>query len=85
MNVKCKTCGTRYDDADRSTLCPHLLIMSAEDREQKKVALSLLGKDVYFAHRPEEIYRVQAVSYNGMVSISGMVGEFAPHLFKVKE
>jgi len=85
MNVKCKVCGTRYDDADRSTLCPHVFFLSAEDLEQKKVALSLLGKDVYFAHRPEEFYRVQAVSRQGMVSISGMVGEFAPHLFKVKE
>jgi len=81
----CDTCRADYDDAECDTGCPHPLIMGREDLEQKKLALSLLGKDITFAHMPEEPARhIQSVSWNGMVTISGMTGEFAPHLFREK-
>lgn len=44
--------------------------------------LELIGKDLCFAHEPNgPVRRVQAVGWNGMVTIAGMAGEFAPHLF----
>lgn len=85
MKTTCPTCGKTFDDADRTTICPHGLIMPAEDLERKKAALELIGKDLCFAHEPNgPVRRVQAVGWNGMVTIAGMAGEFAPHLFVVK-
>lgn len=85
MIIVCNECQERFDDADRLTYCPHDLIMSREDLEQKKLALSLFEKDITFVHMPEEpARRIQSISWNGMVTVSGMVGEFAPHLFKEK-
>lgn len=85
MNVTCQKCSIEFDDADRSTICPHDLIMPAKDIERKKAALKLLGKYVSFHHMPEKSFFVESCSWNGMISVSGMVGEFAPHLFVVKE
>jgi hypothetical protein len=71
-----------YDDADRTTICPHPLIMPADDLEQKKAGLALIGHAVCFAHEPDgPIYHIQAVSWDGMVTLREMAGEFAPHLF----
>lgn len=84
MIVTCPDCAATYDDADRTTICPHELIMPAKDLARKKAALELIGKDLCFAHEPNgPVRRVQAVGWNGMVTIAGMVGEFAPHLFVV--
>lgn len=81
-DVTCSKCGAEFDDADCSTICPHDLIMPADDLAQKKAGLALLERDICFAHEPNgPIRRVQAVSWNGMVTIAGMAGEFAPHLF----
>lgn len=86
MMTKCTDCGATYDDADRVTICPHDLIMPAADLEQKKLGLELIGRDICFAHEPNgPVRRVQSVGWNGMVTITGMAGEFAPHLFVVKE
>lgn len=82
MLVDCKDCGTEFDDAARLTFCPHELIMPADDLEQKKLGLSLIGKPIRFAHEPDGPNRsVQAIGWNGMVTLQGMAGEFAPHLF----
>jgi hypothetical protein len=82
MNTECRDCHQKYDDADRSTICPHPLLMPRKDLEQKKLGLSLLGRPVRFAHMPGNApMRVQSVNWNGMVTVEGMVGEFAPHLF----
>ena len=82
MLVKCDKCGTEYDDADRLTICRHELIMSADDLVQKKQAIGLVGRTVRFAHEPNgPDRRISSVSWNGMVTIDGMDGVFAPHLF----
>lgn len=82
MFKRCDDCGTDYDDAERLTFCPHDRFMSAEDLEQKKAGLALIGKPVCMAHQPTgPVYRVQSVGWNGMVTVTDMVGEFAPHLF----
>jgi hypothetical protein len=84
MMVPCKTCSTIYDDADRSTICPHGLIMAADDLAQKKAGLALCERDICFAHQPDgPTHRIQSVNWNGMVTLHDMVGEFAPHLFVI--
>lgn len=82
MNVSCDACGAIFDDADRTTVCPHDLIMPADDLARKKAGLDLIGRDICFAHEPAgPVRRVQAVGWNGMVTLHDMAGEFAPHLF----
>ena len=85
MNRQCEECGKHYDDADRSTICPHNLIMPAEDLAQKKLGIAIFGKRVRFAHMPDDTQgrRVISMGWNGMVTLEGMSGEFAPHLFVV--
>jgi hypothetical protein len=86
MMVSCTDCSTIYDDADRSTICPHGLIMPIDDLNRKKAALDLCERDICFAHMPGgPTYRIQSVSWNGMVTLHGMTGEFAPHLFVFPE
>jgi hypothetical protein len=81
VNVTCAACGTAFDDADQSTLCPHRLIMAPEDLERKKAALAM-PRRVCFAHMPRgPVLHVTAIGWNGMVRLAEMVGEFAPHLF----
>ena len=86
MIVTCNKCRASYDDAERLTYCPHDLLMPREDLERKKQALKIIGKRVRFRHMVYDVgpsYRVSSVSWNGMVGLEGMVGEFAPHLFVV--
>lgn len=86
MRVNCNKCGLSYDDADRDTGCPHDLIMAADDLAQKKAALELFGKEICFASDPNGVvHEIWAISYNGMVRLRDMKGEFAPHLFVVKK
>lgn len=86
MRVKCHDCGATYHDEDRLTYCPHEPIMAADDLEQKKAGLDLLGRDICFAHQPDgPAHRVQSVGWNGMVTLADMAGEFAPHLFVAKD
>ena len=83
MNTRCNTCGHRYDDAECLTLCPHELLMSRELLALKDKALSLLGKPLRFVHQQEsgEIYRIQSVGWDGMVTLDLLPGEFAASLF----
>lgn len=82
MDINCPKRAATFDDAERTTICPHPLIMPADDLARKKVALDLIGKDLHFAHEPDgPVRRVMAVGRNGMVTLHGMAGEFAPHLF----
>lgn len=85
MNVQCQKCHKKYDDAERWTICPHKLLMPMEHLKQKDLAISLLGKPVRFVHMPEEneTYCVQSVTWQGMVTIDKLSGEFAPELFVV--
>lgn len=88
MEMNCGDCGKPYDDFERTTLCPHGLIMPREDLDRKIAALKLYGKGaVRFAHQQESgpDHRVQWISWNGMIGLEGMAGEFAPHLFVAKE
>jgi hypothetical protein len=84
MIIACKDCGERFDDAERLTFCPHDRFMSAPDLEQKKAGIALIGKRVCFAHQPNgPAHSIQSVGWNGMVTLTDMAGEFAPHLFLV--
>lgn len=85
MTRNCEKCTATYDDAKCSTLCPHNQFISDEAAKQKDLAISLAGKDLWFAHMQEGVpFRIQSIGHTGMVSLVGMVGEFAPHLFVVK-
>lgn len=86
MNVMCSECMKRYDDAERSTICPHELIMPAEDLKRKDLALEIIGKYVQFLHESPGSgprFFVQSCNFIGMVTLEGMVGEFPPHLFRL--
>lgn len=82
MEIRCEHCDTIYDDSERLTYCLHDDIMPPADMAQKNAALELIGKRVCFAHEPKgPSHAVQAVSWDGMVTLDDMAGEFAPHLF----
>ena len=84
MTVQCESCRKTFDDADCTTICPHDLIMPAAMLEQKKRGLALLEKPIRFNHHSSsERLRVQSVGWDGMVTLHGMAGEFAPHLFTI--
>jgi hypothetical protein len=87
MRRHCNYCSAPFDDAESSTICPHPLIMPREDLDRKIAALKILGKYVRFAHQAAEgpNRRVESVNFIGMVTIQGMTGEFAPHLFVAQE
>lgn len=87
MLVKCVTCGEAFDDAARTTICPHQLLMSDAHLRQKDLAYALMGKVVRFAHQPDgPDHRIVSCNYIGMVTLRDIVGEFAPSLFNpVKE
>lgn len=85
MTRNCAFCGSLFDDADQSTVCPHPLIMPVADLAQKKRAIELMSRDICFAHQPAgPTHRIQSVGWNGMVTLHDMPGEFAPHLFVIK-
>ena len=50
---------------------------------QCNAALELQGKNVRFAHQPEDTkgHKVVEVTSDCMLRLNDMVGEFAPHLF----
>ena len=84
MNVQCDKCHKWYNDAARWTYCPHDEFMSDEQLTRKDLAISLMGKDLYFAHMLRgETFRIQTVTWEGMVTINNVPGEFAPGLFVV--
>jgi hypothetical protein len=85
MTASCFLCGQDYDDARCSTLCPHREFLTAEEAKQKDLAVGLLRKRIRFAHLPPgaQDTRVTSISHDGMVTIEGLPGEFAPHLFVV--
>ncbi len=85
MTVRCETCKFQYDDAVCDTGCPHERFLSVNDARQKDLGISLLGKTVAFHHMPESPMRISSVGWNGMVTVDGMAGEFAPSLFRVVE
>jgi hypothetical protein len=56
--------------------------MAPEDMERKKLAVSLLEKEVVFNHLPEgPRLRITSMSWDGMVTVDGFSGEFAPSCF----
>jgi len=87
MDTTCPKCSKEYDDADCSTLCPHPLIMPKQDLDRKKLAFTLAEKPLRFRHMPETSAPlfIESIGWNGMVTIRGMVGEFAPHLFAIQK
>lgn len=82
MIQACQDCGHRLDDAEQSVICPHNRFLSADDQAQKDLGISLLGKKVAFNHMPESSVRISSVGWNGIVTVEGMAGEFAPSLFR---
>lgn len=60
------------------------VVFPRTNREQMDLAFKLVGKDLRFNHIDGGTpLRIQTVNSAGMVTIAGMSGEFAPHLFKV--
>lgn len=85
MRVTCALCRKPFDDAKKSTICPHDLIMPKEDLTRKMAAIDLLGREVRFAHQLEgPWHKIASMSWNGMLTLGDMEGEFAPHLFVPK-
>jgi hypothetical protein len=85
MIVVCEKCHKRYDDAERSTICPHELLWDPETLARKDVSISLLGKHVSFAHQPHgEVHQVTAVNFEGMVGLHDLPGWFDPIVFVVR-
>jgi hypothetical protein len=86
MMQTCLQCGDNYDDARCSTICPHESFLSEETLARKDAAIGLLGKTIRFAHQPEgPNWSVMSVSWDGMVMLADLAGEFAPHLFTIVE
>jgi hypothetical protein len=81
MIKTCDDCKWTYDDAKCWTYCPHLQFVSNEMAAQKDLAFSLIGKRLRFTHMPDGDLRIESINAEGMVSIKGMSGYFAPHLF----
>jgi hypothetical protein len=79
----CPRCTLPYDDARRSTICPHDGLLPPELMEQKIRACELIGRKVFFANRPNGVKPalVTTVHWDGMVELEGWPGRFAPHLF----
>lgn len=82
--TECGLCATKYDDAERSTICPHLLIMPREDLDRKIAALALAehGGWVRWAHLgthgEDALMRVESISWNGMLTLAGVPGQYDP-------
>lgn len=86
MERICETCAASYDDAICSTICPHRPWLTETDQQRKDRAVALLGKDLHWAHLPDgPTVRITSIAWNGMVTLHGWTGEFAPHLFTVIE
>jgi hypothetical protein len=86
MKRQCHKCRARYDDAEQWTICPHDRLKSPEMQAQWEVGYKLLGHRIRFAHMPEGSgYDCIGLTFEGMVSIAGLPGEFAPHLFVIDE
>ena len=86
MFQTCPHCLDDFDDARRSTICPHDRFLSEEAMARKDAAIALIGRKIRFAHEPlGPDRRIQSVGWNGMVTIHGFDGEFAPHLFILTE
>jgi hypothetical protein len=81
MRTSCPTCRTEYDDAECTTVCPHQLLMPRPLLQRKDLGLALLGKQVRF-HEGPVAGRVNSVAWDGMVTVEGFQGLFAPHLFE---
>ena len=81
MNTVCEHCRTAYDDAERSTLCPHGPIMPPADLARKKRALDL-PRALCFALDPDgAVYHLQSIGWNGFVTVAELDGEYPPSLF----
>jgi hypothetical protein len=85
MQKTCDSCARVYDDAKCWTYCPHDQFLSDESLAQKDLANRLCGKRLRFNHMPDGNLYIESVNWEGMVTIKGMPGEFAPHLFQVVE
>lgn len=83
MKTECSRCTRVFDEDRCSAICPHEKFLTAEEVYRKHIALSLRGKRLRFIHMPpgQMDTRVISVSYDGMVTIEGLLGLFAPHLF----
>lgn len=84
MNILCVDCFTYFDDARRLSYCPHEPLASDEILDRKDAAARLLmANTVRFNHEADTgpDRKIQSVSWDGMVTLGDLAGEFAPHLF----
>ena len=87
MRVTCDKCRVMYDDAKAFTFCPHERFMSDQTAAQKDLGVSLVGKPLKWANEINEptaaVLYIESVGFDGMVTLRGWTGEFAPTCFKV--
>jgi hypothetical protein len=91
MQRICEQCGATYDDARCNTLCPHPQFLSHLAFLRKDRATRLAGKDLYVVAGPgrdgrlqpvsgNRRYRIQAIGWDGMVTLAGETIERSPFL-----
>lgn len=84
MQTTCEACGRTYDDSRWWTYCPHAQFLSNAAAIRKDDATRLLGGPVFWNTDTEQATPLQIVSvaFDGMVTIRGYSGLFAPSLFQ---
>ena len=89
MQVTCKTCDARYDDALCMTYCPHERFISDEAAARKDLGYGLLGKLVTLvpwtgnADAAPRTRRVMSMTREGYVTLEGLPGRVAPEILRV--
>jgi hypothetical protein len=86
MKQTCGNCRLSYDDAEHSSICPHHHLLPPDDLHRKHAALMLLGRELRFADQPNgPCHRIETVSWEGMLTLSDLAGEFAPDAFVIAQ
>lgn len=86
MITKCLDCKREYNDATRSTICPHKQLLPDGDMARKDYSITILSQEVSFKHQPNGPYhKVVSINFEGMVGLNDLEGWFSPDLFDVRK
>ena len=82
-SVRAAEQADRAGAPDRGAALDRMIDAARDLVAQRDLGANLVGKYVYFAHRPAgvEAARVLRVTVDGLVELEGWAGGFAPHLF----
>ena len=90
MKTTCPSCTLVYDDTTHWTYCPHDRFISDEVAARKDLGYRLLGKQVTLApltaittRGPSPVRRVESVTREGYVTLSGIPGRVAPEVLHI--